>query len=175
MDIAAQVVAIAVNGIVYLLALVEAHHHRIFCHTIDDTTRPLLVEEVSMIVMANAHNHPVARLQSLPHGRPQVGIERSCRHAAEGLILHRDLASVEILVGEESPAPLAVRAVAHRTVAHRRVADEEEHGVRALPGGTRSRTVHKSLRNGVGRIVDHFFLHHWSRQVVEPLRHRSEM
>ena len=152
-----------------------AYLYGLFCHTIDDPTGPLLVEEVGMIVMANAHDHPVARLQSLPHGRPQVSIERSCRHAAEGLILHRDLASVEILVGEESPAPLTIVAVAHRAIAHGRVADEEEYGVRALPGGTRSRTVHKSLRNGVWRIVDHFFLHHWSRQVVEPLRHRSEM
>ena len=74
--------AIAIDGIRNLFTQVIAYDHRILCHTVDDPTGALGIEEVGMVVMADAHNHPVAWLQGLAHSWPQVGVEVTGRHTA---------------------------------------------------------------------------------------------
>lgn len=168
-DIAAQVVAVAVDGVGNLLAKVEARDKGILSHAVDHTTGALGIEEVGMVVMTDAHDDPVARLEGLAHGRPEVGIEVAGGHAAEGLVLNRDLTPVEILAGEIAPAPLTIVAITQRAVAHGGVADEEEHRVRALTGRARDRTAHKGLGDGVGGIVDDLLFATRCGQVVELL------
>ena len=125
-----------------------------------------------MVIMADGDNHPVARLQRLTNGRPQVSIECTGGHASEGLVLDGDLTPVEIFIGKETPTPLAIVTVAHRTIAHRGVANKKKYGVCALTGRARSRTVHQRFRNRVRRIVDDLLLRHRRRQVIKCLAHR---
>ena len=121
--------------------------------------------------MAYRHDDPVARLQRIAHGWPQVGIEGARRHAAQGLVLYRDAAVVEVAVGIVAPAPLAVAAVAARAVAHGRVAHEEEHGVRALAGAAGLGARHQCFGNAVGCVVYYFvYVFDGVGQVVEALR-----
>ena len=153
-DVAAHVVAVAVDGVLPLRALIEADDHRVGVNAGNDGTRPLLVEKLAAVVVANGDQHPVACLERVAHGRPQVGVERARGHSAQRLIFNRYFPSVEELRGIESPAPLTVGAVAARAVAHGGIADEEQHGVRALTRGARCRARHQCLRNGVGCVVD---------------------
>ena len=139
-DIPAQVGTIAIDGIVDVLALVEACHQRVGINTGDHTPGALGIEEVGRVVMTDRDDHPVACLQGIPHSWPQVGIEGAGGHASQGLVLHGDASPVEILVEEISPSPLAVVAIAEGAVAHGGVADQEEYGVVALTGGSGCRT-----------------------------------
>ena len=173
-DITAQIVAIGINSIVYLFTQIITHHHRILCHTIDHTTGTFLVEKVGMVVMSDGDDYPVSWLQCLTNGWPQICIKRTGGHASECLVLNRDFAPIKIFVGEEAPSPLAIVSIAHRTVAHGGVANKEEHGIRTLTSGARSRTIHQRLRDRVRGIVDDFLLSHRRRQVIKRLRHRSK-
>ena len=118
--------------------------------------------------MTDADNHPVARLQSLMDGWPEIGIEVTGGHSAQGLVLDRNLPSVEEVAGEVSPFPLSIVSVAHRTVTHRRVAYQEKHGVLALSGRAGGRTVHQGLGDRVGCVVYDFLLN-GCREIVEAL------
>ena len=132
LDVFAQIGAIAVDRVLLLCALVEAHVHRVGIDAGYDGASPFLVEELAIVVMADGHNHPVARLQCVAHGRPQVGVERTGGHAAQRLVLDCYSAFVEVLVGIVAPSPLSVGAVALGAVAHGGVAHEIQHGVVAL-------------------------------------------
>ena len=153
-NVATDVIAVAVNGVLTLRALVEADDHRVGIQSGNDRTRSSLVEELTTIVVTDGDQHPVARLQRLAHSRPEVGVERASRHAAQRLILHGDFPSVEELRGIESPTPLTIGAIATSAVAHRRIADKEQHGVVALTSGTGCGPRHQSLCDRVGRVVD---------------------
>ena len=96
-DVAADVIAVAIDGVLTLRALVETDNHRVGIQSGNHRTRTPLVEELTTIVVADGDQHPVARLQRLAHGRPEVGVERASRHTAQRLILHGDFPSVEEL------------------------------------------------------------------------------
>ena len=169
-DIAAKVVTIAIDRIRYLLAEVKAHNHGILCHTVNYASGALGVEKVSMVVMSYRDDDPVAGLQGLAHGWPEVGIEVAGGHAAQSLVLYGDLPAIEEVAGKVAPAPLAVVAIAHRAVAHGGVADEEEHRVRALTCGAGGRAVHQGLSDRVGSIIYYLLFATGRGQVVECLR-----
>ena len=79
--------------------------------------------------MSNRHHHPVAGFQCLADRFPQIVIERTAAHAPQGLVFHRNLVLIEILIGKVAPSPLSVVAITQRTVAHGRVSHQEQHGV----------------------------------------------
>ena len=160
---------VAIDGIRYLLTLVEADDHRVRIHAVDDTTRTFLIKEIGLVVMSDGDDDPVARFQSLADVRPQVSIEITGRHATQRLVLNRNLTTVEILAGKVAPTPLAIKAVTHRTVAHGRVADEEEHRVLPLTRRSWCRTAHQGLSDGIRRVVDDFLLNGWYGEVIKTL------
>ena len=102
---------VAVGGILTLRTLVEPHVAGVLVHPWYDGSCPSLVEELAIVVVADAHYHPVTRLQSLAHGGPQVGVEGACGHAAQRLVLDRHLCCIKILREVVTPAPLSVVAV----------------------------------------------------------------
>ena len=108
LNILAQVGAIAIDGVLPLQTLVEANVHCIGIDTGNHRTGPFLIEKLTIVVMSDADDYPVAWLQGFAHSRPQVGIERTSRHAAQCLVLHSNLSFVKILVGIVAPTPLAV-------------------------------------------------------------------
>ena len=112
LDVATQVVTVTVDGVLPLRALVEADVAGVHVNAGDDGTSPTLVEELAVVIMADADDNPIALLQSLTDGRPEVGIKGTCRHTAQGLVFDRNHVCVEILLEEISPSPLAVVAVA---------------------------------------------------------------
>ena len=170
-DITAQIVAVAVDGIVHLLALVETDNHRIGVDALNDTTSPPRVEEIRLVVMTNRNKHPVAWLQRLANGWPEVGIERSRGHSAQSLVLHRNLVRIEVFREEIAPTPLSVVSVAQRSVAHCAIADEKHHGVLPLARRAWLRAAHQRFGNRVGGVVHHL-LSVSSRvgKIVESLR-----
>ena len=88
--------------------------------------------EGAVVVVPQFDDDVVARPYALLHVGPQAAVEGATAGAAQCLVLHGDLVFVEVFVGIESPAPLAVVAVAQRAGAHGGVADQEEHGVEPL-------------------------------------------
>ena len=70
LDVKAQIMAVAIDGIRNLLTLIETYDHRVGVYTVDHASRTFLIKKVCLIVMTNAHNHPVAWLQSLTDGWP---------------------------------------------------------------------------------------------------------
>ena len=118
-DISADIVAVAVDGVLTLRALIEANNHCVRVQSGNNATCSPLVEELSTVVMADAHQHPIACFQRVPDGRPQIRVERASRHTAQSLILHGDLSGVEVLREIVSPPPLSVGAVTARTISHR--------------------------------------------------------
>ena len=168
-DIQTQIVTIAIDGIGYLLTLIEADNHCVGIHAVNDTTCTFLIKEIGLIVMSDGDNNPVARFQGLTDGRPQVSIEITGRHATQCLVLNRNPTTVEILAGEVAPTPLPIGAITHRTIAHGGVADEEEHGVLPLTCRAWCRTVHQGLGNGIRCVVDDFLLNRRNREVIKAL------
>ena len=144
---------IAIDRIRYLFAEVKAHNHGILCHTVNYASGALGVEKVSMVVMSYRDDDPVAWLQGLAHGRPEVGIEVAGGHAAQSLVLYGDLPAIEEVAGKIAPSPLAIVAIAHGTIAHGAVAYQKQYGVSALTGGARGRAVHQGLCDRVGSII----------------------
>ena len=118
-DIFAQVGAIRIDGVLLLSALVEAYITCIRIYARNHGTSTLLVKELTIVVMAYRHHHPVAWLQGLTDSRPQVCIECAGTHATQGLIFHRNLFCIKIFGEEIAPAPLAVIAISQSAIAHR--------------------------------------------------------
>ena len=135
--ITAQVVAVTVDGVLPLGTLVEAYVAGVGVNPGNDGTGTPLVEELAVVVMADADDDPVAGLQGIADGRPQVGVEGAGGHAAQRLVLDGYLVGIEVLVSVVAPAPLAVGAVAPGAVAHRAVAHKVQHRVRPTPGAAR--------------------------------------
>ena len=69
-DVATQVVAIGINGVLPLGALVEADIAGIRVYARNHGTCPFLVEELAIVVMTYGDNDPVARLQGIADGWP---------------------------------------------------------------------------------------------------------
>ena len=128
-DVLTQIGAIAIDGVLLLTALVETNVASVGVNTGNDGTGAFLVEELAIVVMTDRHDDPVARLECLTHGRPQVGIERAGRHASQCLVLYGNLCFVEVLIGIVAPSPLSVGAVALGAIAHGTVAHKEQHWV----------------------------------------------
>ena len=170
-DIASQVGAIRIDGVLLLRTLVKAYIAGIRVDAGDDGTGTLLVEELAIVVMAYRHHDPVAGLQRLADGWPEVCIKGTRRHAAQRLVLDRNLVCIEILGEVVAPAPLAVVAIAQRAVAHRGVAHKKQHRLLSLTCRAWFRTRHQRLGDGVRGIV-HYLVHvlNGVRQVVETLR-----
>ena len=121
--------------------------------------------------MTYRHHHPVARLQGLADGWPEVSIKGTRRHATQGLILYSNLLCIEVLGEVVAPAPLAVVAVAQRAVAHGAVAYQKQHGAIALAGAARGRARHQRLGDGIRGVIYHLVdVLDRVRQVVETLR-----
>ena len=62
--------AVAVNGVLPLGALVEPHIAGVVVHTGNDRASSLLVEELTVVVVPDGNNHPVARFECLTDGWP---------------------------------------------------------------------------------------------------------
>ena len=155
-DILAHVAAV---GIDHLLAscLLDGHLHRVGACSLHHGTGTPLVKGTAVIV-SDRDNHPVAWFQGLTDGRPELGVEGTGAHAAQCLVLHADAVGVEILMGEVTPSPLSVVAVAQCTIAHGGVADEEEHGIIAASGGAWCGSCHECLIDAVRGVVHHLVL-----------------
>ena len=76
-DISADVVTVAVDGVLTLRALIEANNHCVGIQSGNHSTRSPLVEELGAVVMADAHQHPIACFQRVADGRPQIRVERA--------------------------------------------------------------------------------------------------
>ena len=151
-DIFSQISAIAIYGLL-LSGLLDGDAERVGTHAGYHGPGASLVVG-AVVVVPNGYYHPVALPQSLSDHRPQLGVEGAGAHAAKRLVLDAYLVGIEIFAGEETPSPLSVGAVALGAVAHGGVADEEQHGVVALAGGTWFRSRHQSLGYGVRSVVD---------------------
>ena len=147
--------AIAVDGVLALRALVEPDEHGVGVYARDDGAGASAVEVFAAVVVADAHEHPVAGLQRLADGGPQVGVERARRHASQRLVLHRNLLGVEIFGEVVPPSPLPVVAVAHGAVAHGAVAHEKHHRVLPSSCAAWSWPCLQGFGYRVGGVVNH--------------------
>ena len=107
--------------------------------------------EWTIVIVTQFDEHIVASLHALEYIGPKLVVERTARRSAEGMILDGDALFVEILIGEGTPAPLAVVAIALGAGAHRAVADEEEHGIVALAARAGNRAC--IFRIGILRLL----------------------
>ena len=151
---AAQVFAVAVNGLVFA-RLLDGDLKRIGGGDALDGGAGAPRVEGPVVVVAQLDDDPVAGTDALLHGGPEAAVEGARRGASECLILHGDPVFVEIFVGKAAPAPLAVVAVAERAGAHRAVAHKEEHGVVTLAGAAGYGACGGGLVEGVEGEVDH--------------------
>ena len=158
-DIAAQIAAVCINhlltvGRIALVHHLDVHQHRVLSRSGNTGTgAPLVVGAV--VVMPDAHNHPVARFQRLANLRPKITVESTARGSSKSLVLNGYLRRVKEVLGEISPSPLAVVAVAQRSVAHRAVTDKEQNGMVTLSACSRFDACRAHLVEGVERQVSH--------------------